>query len=100
MTNNQAKTTGQIEYDRLKKNAAANKRNGHTYFNSVALTVTGELCVGMTRSKTNFYYSCTYTGKASERNFGDSRRWNLQGRSLDGLSDLDMTTLQAGIRTN
>lgn len=99
MTNNQVKTTGQIEYERRKKNAAANKHNGYVYFNSVALTVTGELCVGMTHSKTNGYYSCTYTGKASERNFSDSRRWNLQGRSLDGLSNLDMTTLQAGIRT-
>lgn len=99
MTNNQVKTSGQIEYDRRKKNADDNKHNGHAYFNNIALTVAGELCVGMTHSKTNFYYSCTYTGKASERNFGDSRRWNLQGRSLDGLSDLDMTTLQAGIRT-
>lgn len=93
------KTTGQIDYERRKKNAANNKHNGHVYFNNVALTVSGDLCVGMTHSKTNHCYSCTYTGCASERDFSDSRRWDLQGHSVDGLSDLDLSTIQVGIRT-
>lgn len=94
------KTSGQIEYDRRQAAANANKPNAHAYFNNVALTFAGELCVGMTHSKTNNRFSCTYTGKASERDFGDSRQWDLQGFSMDGLSDLDLSTIQSGIRTN
>lgn len=92
------KTSGQIEYDRRQAAAHANRPNAHAYFNNVALTFAGELCVGMTHSKTNNCFSCTYTGKASERDFGDSRRWDLQGRSMDGLSDLRLDTVQVGVR--
>lgn len=93
------KTNGQIEYERRRVAANANRPNAHAVFNNTALTLAGELCIGMTHSKTGRYYACTYTGIPSERNFGDSRRWDLQGRSLDGLSDLDLTTIQTGIRT-
>lgn len=93
------KTNGQIEYDRCKEAASKHKTNAQLSFNNMALTLAGELCVGMTHSKTNSYYSCTYTGIPSERRFDDCRKWNLKGDSLDGLSDLDMTTIQTGIRT-
>lgn len=93
------KTSGQIEYDRRAAAARANKPNAHGVFNNSALTLAGELCIGMTYSKTGRYYACTYTGIPSERNFSDSRRWTLQGHSMDGLSDLDLSTVQTGIRT-
>lgn len=99
MTNSQVKTSGQIEYERRQAAANANRPNAHGCFNSSALTITGELCIGMTYSKTNNYYACTYTGSVAERDFSDSRRWDVQGRSLDGLSDLDLSTVKAGIRT-
>lgn len=99
MTNNQVKTNGQIEYERRAADARANKPNAHGVFNSSALTLAGELCIGMTHSKTNGYYACTYTGIPNERDFSDSRRWTLQGHSMDGLSDLDLSTVQMGIRT-
>ncbi len=93
------KTSGQVEYERYRAAASANKSNAHSYFNNMALTVAGELCIGMTHCKTNGYYACTYTGIADERDFSDSRRWTLQGHSMDGLSDLDLSTVQTGIRT-
>ena len=93
------KTDGQLEYDRRIDAARNRKQNAQLTLNNTALTVTGELCVGMTHSKTNRYYACTYTGIASARRFDDCRRWDQQGHSLDGQSDLDMTTIQTGIRT-
>lgn len=99
MTNNQVKTNGQIEYARRHAAANANRPNAHGVFNSSALTLAGELCIGMTHNTQHNHYSCTYTEVDGVRDFGGCRQWDLQGRSMDGLSDLDLSTVQTGIRT-
>ena len=92
------KTLGQIEYARRKEAAHANKPNAAIYFNNIALTEAGEFCVGMTLDTQHNHYSCTYMGVPEERDFNDSRRWDLHGRSFDGLSDLRLDTVQVGVR--
>lgn len=68
-------------------------------FVNSALTVDGELCIGMTLNKSFGYYGCTYTQLNGARDFGGARRWNLHGEATDGGSDLDISTVQLGLHT-
>lgn len=68
-------------------------------FKNSALTVDGELCIGMTHNKSVGYYACTYTELNGVRDFGGSRRWSLKGEAEDGGSDLQVDTVQLGIHT-
>ncbi|WPJ30546.1 hypothetical protein [Pseudoalteromonas phage vB_PalP_Y7] len=68
-------------------------------FKNSALTVDGELCIGMTHNKSVGYYACTYTELNGVRDFGGSRRWSLKGEAEDGGSDLLIDTVQLGIHT-
>lgn len=78
--------------------AEANKPNAHLYFKNMAVTVDGELCIGMTHDTQHNRYSCTYMEVGGVRDFGGCRRWDIHGGSLDGLSDLRLDTVQQGIR--
>lgn len=82
----------------MQADAKANKPNANVAFNNTALTVAGVLCIGMTHDKTNGRYCCSYTQLNCQRLYA-SRRWDLKGRSLDGLEDLDLDTVQQGVRT-
>lgn len=68
-------------------------------FKNSALTIEGELCIGMTHNKSVGYLACTYTQLNGVRDFGGSRRWNLQGEATDAGSDLLIETVQLGIHT-
>lgn len=91
-------TLDEQEWERRMLAAKANKPNAHAYFNNVALTKAGELCLGMTHDTQHNHYSCTYMEVNGVRDFGGCRRWNLQGHSLDGLSALRLSTVQVGVR--
>jgi len=68
-------------------------------FKNSALTVDGVLCIGMTHNMQRGYLGCTYTQLNGVRDFGGARRWALNGVSTDGLSDLDLSTVQVGVHT-
>lgn len=91
-------TIDELEWIRRMRAAKAGKTNAQIYFNSIALTEDGELCLGMTHDTQHKHYSCTYMEMDGVRDFGGCRRWDLQGGSIDGLSDLRLDTVQVGIR--
>lgn len=66
-------------------------------FQNMAVTKDGELCIGMTHNNTWGHYSCTYLERGGQR-LNEPSKWDLQGRSLDGGSDLYISTIQSGIR--
>lgn len=91
-------TKERVYYDQLKADAKAGKPNKHLLLNNLALTMAGDLCIGMTHNKTWSYYSCTYTQAGGVRDFAGSRSWSLSGVSNDGFSDLDLSTVSLGVR--
>jgi len=92
-------TVGQKKWLELREAARASKPNAWAYFKNIALTVDGMLCVGMSYSAEWRRYSCTYLlgedGKINTE--GDSRRWDCEGGSLDGGSDLNLETVSDAI---
>ena len=91
-------TRDQTQWLKMRDDARAGKNNAPMLFNSMALTVDGYLCIGMKHNKTWRRYSCTYTQIDGVRDFGGAYDWDLQGNSLDGFSDLDLSTVQVGVR--
>lgn len=66
--------------------------------NNAARTTIGEICSCMTRNKTWGKYSATYVQTNGVRQLA-CREWDLRGVSLDeGMPDLDMSTVKAGMR--
>ena len=90
-------TTEQTEWLQLRDDAKANKHLAVVRFNNTALTVDGDKCIGMSYSVDLSRYSCSYMQRAGER-FNEPSRWDKEGGSLDGTSDLNMGTVQQGIR--
>ena len=76
----------------------AGRPNATMRFNNSALTTDGQLCIGMTHHIKLNRYSCTYLQTDGVRDFGGACSWDLEGGSLDGLSDLNLKTIQDGIR--
>lgn len=90
------------EYERWHEQQALYARQPKkepTSFRNSALTVTGELCIGMTHNKSVGYLGCTYTQLNGIRDFGGARRWSTYGEATDGGSDLLLETVQVGIHT-
>lgn len=67
-------------------------------FRNLALNMNGDMCIGMSYSVEWQRYSCTHTDRNGVRDFGGSYRWDKNGISLDGDIDLNMKTVQQGIR--
>ena len=87
----------QDQFQKMKQDAKDCKPNAATRFRNMALTVDGHLCIGMTHNKQWRKYSCTYTQVDGVRDFGGAHDWDLYGNSLDGYSDLDLSTIQDGV---
>lgn len=96
MTNH---TIDQTQWLKMRDDAKAGKPNAAIRFNNSALTVDGQLCIGMTHNIKLKRYSCTYLQTGGIRDFGGARSWDLEGGSLDELSDLNLKTVQDGVRT-
>lgn len=94
MTN---RTIEQEEWLQLRNDAKAGKGNAAMRLNSMALTIDGEMCIGMSYSNEWRRYSCTYMQIDSKR-LNEPSRWDSQGISLEGRSDLNMGTVQDGVR--
>ena len=96
MTN---RTVDQTQWLKMRDDAKAGKTNAAIRFNNSALTVDGQLCIGMTHNIKLRRYSCTYLQTDGVRDFGGACSWDSEGGSMDGLSDLNLKTIQDGVRT-
>ena len=65
---------------------------------NIAYTTDGTRCISMTKNKTWGYYSCLYVEIDGQR-YVSSRKWDMQGNSLDGRSNLDLATVDIGVYT-
>ena len=92
-------TIDQTQWLKMRDDAKAGKPNAAIRFNNSALTTDGQLCIGMTHHIKLMRYSCTYMQTDGVRDFGSAGSWDLEGGSLDGLSDLNLKAIQDGIRT-
>ena len=91
------RTIEQSEWLQLRADAKANKHNAAIRFNNTALTVDGEKCIGMSYSNEWQRYSCSYIQRDGKR-MNEPSRWDTSGNSLEGTSDLNMGTIQDGVR--
>ena len=91
-------TIDQTQWLKMRDDAKAGRPNAASRFNNSALTLDGQLCIGMTHNVKLMRYSCTYLQTDGIRDFGGSYSWDSEGGSLDGLSDLNLKTIQDGIR--
>ncbi len=91
-------TIDQTQWLKMRDDAKAGRPNAASRFNNSALTLDGQLCIGMTHHIKLNRYSCTYLQTDGIRDFGGSYSWDSEGGSLDGLSDLNLKTIQDGIR--
>lgn len=90
-------TKGEKEYDRLRLAVKAGKPNAYAYFVNVAVTMDGDLCVGMTKNTQGGYFSCSAIVRDGVRT-NDPLRWDFQGGSFDGLSDLNVRSVHQDVR--
>lgn len=89
-------TQEQREWLKAREDAKAHKPLAAARFNRLALTIDGELCLGMSYSVEWRRYSCRYMQINGER-LNEPSRWDENGVSLEGRSDLNMGTVQPGI---
>lgn len=66
-------------------------------FKNMALTVKGELVIGLVKSKKG--YSAEYLERDGERLTGLVLDWDLQGRAIENHADLRLGTVQGGVST-
>ena len=92
-------TAGQKEWLKRRTAARQNEPNAHAYFNNIALTVDGVLCVGMSYSRDWRYFGCTYTmnDDGSINRETGSHRWDIEGGALTDCADLNLKSISDGI---
>lgn len=90
-------STEQKEWLQVRNDAKAAKGNAAMRLNNMALTIDGEMCIGMSYSNEWRRYSCSYMQIDGKR-INEPSRWDSQGISLEGRSDLNMGTVQDGVR--
>lgn len=91
-------TQGEAEYDRRRLAVKAGTPNAYVYFKNIAVTMDGDLCVGMTKNTQGGYFSCSAIVRDGVR-ANDPLRWDFQGGSFDGLSDLNVRSVHQDVRT-
>ena len=92
-------TAEQTQWLKMRDDAKASKPNAAMRFQNMALTTDGQLCIGMTHDIKLRRYSCTHLQTDGVRDFSGACSWDNEGGSLDGLSDLNIATIQDGVRT-
>ena len=91
-------TPDQKKYYGLRRKIAAGQTLLNQDIKNLALTVDGHLCVGMTLNRTWGHYGSWAIETNGVREIR-REEWDLNGRSLTGFSDLDMTTISKGVNT-
>lgn len=67
-------------------------------FKNCAVTMAGELVIGLTKSTKFWRYSARYLERDGKRLTGQVLQWDMEGKSTIGHSDLNMATIHKGIR--
>ena len=68
-------------------------------FKNCAVTMAGELVIGLTKNTKFWHYSARYLERDGKRLTGKVVEWEMEGRSTSGHSDLNMETIHNGVRT-
>ncbi len=78
------------------------EREGRYYlchgFKNMAVTMAGELVIGLTKNTKFWHYSARYLERDGKRLTGQVLEWDMQGKSTTGHSDLNMATIHKGVR--
>lgn len=91
-------TPGEREYMERKQAVKDGKPNAYTYFRNVAVTLAGDLVLGLSYSIALERYSCSAI-KIDGIRYNDPCRWSKEGCSLDEMSNLNLESIQDGVRT-
>ena len=67
-------------------------------FKNCAVTMAGELVIGLTKSTKFWHYSARYLERDGKRLTGQVLQWDMEGKSTTGHSDLNMETIHKGVR--
>jgi hypothetical protein len=92
-------TAGEAKYAARKLAVKAGKPNAMTYFKNVAVTLAGDFIIGLSYNIELQRYSCSAIEIDGVR-FNDPCRWDKSGKALDdAVSDLNIDSVQVGVRT-
>ncbi|WP_440464366.1 hypothetical protein [Psychrobacter sp. ASPA161_6] len=92
-------TKGETEYAARKQAVKDGKPNAYTYFKNIAVTLAGDLVIGLSFSNDYQRYSCSAIEIDGVR-FNDPCRWSKDGKALDDdLSDLNVSSVHTSVRT-
>ena len=92
-------TKGETEYAARKQAVKNGKPNAYTYFKNIAVTLAGDLVIGLSYSNDWERYSCSAI-KIDGVRYNDPYRWDKFGKALEGdVSDLRLESVQVGVRT-
>lgn len=92
-------TSGEREYMERKQAVTDGKPNAYTYFRNVAVTLAGDLVIGLSYSIEWERYSCSAI-KIDGVRFNDPCRWDKDGIALDDdLSALNIDSVHTSVRT-
>lgn len=92
-------TIGQKEWLKRRQNVKDGKPNAIAYFKNVAVTLAGDLVVGLSYHRELERYSCSAIEFDGIR-YNHPKRWNKQGIALDvDLSDLNLASVHTDVNT-
>ena len=92
-------TLGEKEYAARQQAVKAGRPNAYTYFKNIAVTLAGDLVIGLTYSIDLQRYSCSAI-KIDGVRYNEPCRWDKQGQPLDdNLSALNIGSVHEGVRT-
>lgn len=92
-------TPGENEYMERKQAVTDGKPNAYTYFRNVAVTLAGDLVIGLSYSIEWERYSCSAI-KIDGVRYNNPCRWSKNGKAMDcDLSDLNVGSVHEAVRT-
>lgn len=92
-------TPGEAEYAAVRLAVKAGRPNAYTYFKNMAVTLAGDLVLGLSYNIDLERYSCSAI-KIDGVRYNDPKRWDKFGKALDAdLSDLKLGSVQVGVKT-
>ena len=93
-------TAGEQKYLARQQAVKAGRPNAMTYFKNVAVTKAGDFVIGLTYNSKLQLYSASAIEIDGVRDNGKLCEWDREGGALDDdLSDLNIDSVQVGVRT-
>ena len=93
-------TPGEAKYAARQQAVKAGRPNAMTYFKNVAVTKAGDFVIGLTYNSKLQRYSASAIEIDGVRDNGKLCEWDREGGALDDdLSDLNIDSVQVGVRT-